>query len=449
MHEKLSHLSEEKVKELIERYYNKEKVKDLIKEFDIKISNTQIINLFPLKVTEGICPYCNVNLVEKYQSRDYCWSRNTPSCPKCNHIASSSCNCKNCKSLKQEIYEKEKEEKRVIIREIFETKEKVNIDSFSYYEKVYVGAFLREGISEDFNYIKPLSNFLNPYAPTKDLTNAIVDLLFKRNIIVVSPSSDPSFFTDFNLEEKKCNFYTYNVEWLLNVYKQGITKVPLIESLVTPKDIFAPEESLVMWRRIALHESIEYLQYSVNNVLGVEYAIGEKTISVMKDLLNDFSVGQIYSIIYRCTNNALRFQVENRVSRQHAANTIIGNAQSFAERAKINKWNITNFKRYKECPESALSKFFFEKVLKIGNDGFNQKPRLINTKSCDYKDDLKRLLENDYELDEKDSFKIINSLSFEEIENGIKYIEMYKEDSVILKSEYAKHVFSDMYGLKF
>lgn len=54
----------------------------------------------------------------------------------------------------------------------------------------------------------------------------------------------------------------------------------------------------------------------------------------------------------------------------------MGNAQSFADRARLNNWNLQKYGRG-ECPESALSKFFFERVLKIGYDGFNSKPRKL------------------------------------------------------------------------
>ena len=100
--------------------------------------------------------------------------------------------------------------------------------------------------------------------------------------------------------------------------------------------------------------------------------------AVISDLLDDFSVSQIYGIIYRAANNALRFKKEKRVPDRHAVNTIIGSAHNYAKRAKIKNWQLTKYSRPYYCPESALCKFFFEKVLKIGCDaGFNEVPRII------------------------------------------------------------------------
>lgn len=75
--------------------------------------------------------------------------------------------------------------------------------------------------------------------------------------------------------------------------------------------------------------------------------------------------------------SAALLQKDKHLSNQKAANSIITFAQSYAERAKINKWVISNFSRIKELPESMLSKFFFERILKIGNAGFTEVPRVI------------------------------------------------------------------------
>ncbi|HTO17389.1 MAG TPA: hypothetical protein VLZ83_16610 [Edaphocola sp.] len=126
--------------------------------------------------------------------------------------------------------------------------------------------------------------------------------------------------------------------------------------------------------KISLHESLEYLHYNVFNVFRIIYRAGEKTVSTLYDLLNEYSVSQIYTVIYRSTSQALRFHIEHGASKTHASNTIIGNAQKFAERANVNQWDVQRYHRLNELPESALSKFFFNRILKIGYAGFDNKP---------------------------------------------------------------------------
>lgn len=379
MDERLSHLTKEQVEELIARYYNKEKAKLLIEEYNIDANPSQLVRLFPPKITEEICPYCDINLVLKRTSRDYSWNKETPTCPSCGHENNGFCWCRSCKEKEQIRLQRERQDKQELLNSLLQINEedKVEIESLSFEERIFLGALLREGISEDFNYIKPIESFVNPLAPTHDFSNEILALLREKRLIVIHPSSDSEYFEDIDIESGSFRFYPFKVKWALNVKKEGVNKVPLVESLINPDNLTDSDSSYNLWRKIALHEALEYFYHSLNNILGVEYSPGEKTISVLSDLINDYSVSQIYTIIYRSTNNALRFQAERDVSRKHAANTIIGNAQSFAERAKVNKWDVQRYNRLKELPESALSKFFFERILKIGFAGFNEKPRLI------------------------------------------------------------------------
>ena len=172
-------------------------------------------------------------------------------------------------------------------------------------------------------------------------------------------------------------YYPFKVKWALNVKHEELNKVLLVNAIINPILVPNGEENYALWREIALHESLEYLLYSVKKIMGVEYTAGDKTISVVNNLLDNFSVSQVYNLFYRSTNNALRFQREQDVSMTHAANTIVGNARSYGDRAKLEGWDLKKYSREKECPESALSKFFFERVLKIGYNGFNEKPSVL------------------------------------------------------------------------
>ena len=389
MNDKLAHLTEIQVEELIKRYYNKEKVKYLIEEYGIDAKPSQLVKLFPPVITEKICPYCNTNLIIKRFSRDNVWDNKFAICPSCGHEESDSCHCKNCKEKERLRLQNERQEKQEALQSLLYIDEdkKVDLDSLSFEDKIYLGAFLREGISEDFNYVKSINCFHNPLAPTKDFTSEILGILREKRLIDVHPDSDPEYFEEIDIETGNVRFHLGKVKWALNVKKEGFDNVQLVNSLINPDYSIEPEESYKIWRKISLHEALEYFYYSVKNILGVEYSPGEKTIATLSDLINDYSVSQIYMIIYKSTNNALRFQAERGVNRKHASNTIVGNAQNFAERAKVNKWDLVRYSRLRELPESALSKFFFERILKIGYKGFNERPRLIQIEENNESDD--------------------------------------------------------------
>ena len=128
-----------------------------------------------------------------------------------------------------------------------------------------------------------------------------------------------------------------------------------------------------IWKDIALNECLDYLIYHMDKV-GFKFSIGDKTIAVINELLDSFSVSQIFAIIYKAITNATRYYQENGVSRKQAANSVISRCQGFGERALIEGWELTRYNRVKELPQSSLSKVLFNKLYKIGDKCINEVP---------------------------------------------------------------------------
>lgn len=128
--------------------------------------------------------------------------------------------------------------------------------------------------------------------------------------------------------------------------------------------------------KIAVEECIEYLLYQLRKV-SFEFSPGEKTYKTFEMILNDFSVSQIYGIIWKSVSEASRLYLEKRMTKKHAANSVIGACERYADRAKINKWNLVSYNRIPDLPQSILSEFFFYKVLKIGDKGFYSVPQIL------------------------------------------------------------------------
>ena len=131
-----------------------------------------------------------------------------------------------------------------------------------------------------------------------------------------------------------------------------------------------------MWRKIAIGECLEYLDYQLQKV-GFEFAPGDKTYKTFDILLNDFSVSQIYGIIWKAVADASKLYLESGISKKHAANSVIGACERYAERAKMNGWKLTEYSRIRDLPQSALSSFFFNRVLGIGDMGFTLPPTIV------------------------------------------------------------------------
>jgi hypothetical protein len=130
---------------------------------------------------------------------------------------------------------------------------------------------------------------------------------------------------------------------------------------------------VALWRKIALEECLQYLDIALTEH-GFSFNPGEKTYQVFKNLLEDHSVAQAYNLIWRAVKDAAAFYMRERVSKNHAANTVVGSIQRQLDPARAEEWEIRHFRRDRRCPQSAISQVFFDIVLQIGEEGFNRPP---------------------------------------------------------------------------
>jgi len=124
---------------------------------------------------------------------------------------------------------------------------------------------------------------------------------------------------------------------------------------------------------MALWECIEYLIFTLAEHR-LELNPGEKTLEMFSHLLERYSVSQIYSFIWRASKDAAAFYVRERVTKQHAANTVVGTIQRMAEKADAEGWEVKGYRRDFRLPQSLMSEVLYNAVLKIGSAGFETKP---------------------------------------------------------------------------
>lgn len=103
---------------------------------------------------------------------------------------------------------------------------------------------------------------------------------------------------------------------------------------------------------------------------GFDFTPGDKTYKTFEILLDDYSVSQIYGIIWKAVAAASKLYLEKRITKKHAASYVIGACERYAERAKMNGWTLTEYRRIRYLSQSAFSSFFFNRVLGIGDMGF-------------------------------------------------------------------------------
>ncbi|WP_421794861.1 hypothetical protein [Haliscomenobacter sp.] len=379
---RIQHLNAEQLNELIKRYYSGENINTLIKEYNVNTSASNLYKIFPPIELEAICPYCDVFLLAQYPSKSsYQGALKIGACPNCNHKNDQRCNCRNCRDIEeknQKIILQQKKD-QIAIHLSLNQHEPIDLGDLSFEQRVYLGTIIRDGMTEDFKLIKPFQLFQCKLTPDETFTQEIVhNLSSETRVLVVHPESNPESIVDLDSETGSFSYYTYQVSWSPNVYDELLTGLEVYNRLMNPDfiEIHDLHNGYRLWEKVATYECIEYLKNSIDSTFKMDYTVGEKTILTIKDLLKDYSVSQIYGIIYKATNEALRFHAEKKVTKLHAINSIIGSCRSYAERATSNGWELQKYHRLKSLPQSCISKFLYERVLRIGDNGFYHKPSI-------------------------------------------------------------------------
>ena len=380
IHEKLRHLTMLQIESLMNKYYNGVKVRDIIKEYNIDTTSSKLYTLFPPIICEDIiCPVCNEPMYKERDSKSsYSWNKKKPFCAICGHTDEIICKCNYCIAEREKVRklnEKRKvrilQEKREKIKKVYDLNiVPVNYSELNFREKVFLGALLRTSLSEDMEVILPLNDAERELAPTIGYIKEILSYLIGRGVVSVDSNSSIDAFLDSN-EEKDIEFpnvyYITMVKYRINIVGDEDIK-NILSKIINPKSFSDAdkEDALNIWKEIALEECIEYFEYQMKSVR-FDFNIGEKTIAIFKDLLENFSVSQIYGIIYKSVANATKYYQESSVSKKQAANSVIGGCQRYAERAMINNWELAKYSRIKELPQSMISEFFFDRVIGVGS----------------------------------------------------------------------------------
>jgi hypothetical protein len=276
----------------------------------------------------------------------------------------------------------EEERQCALIDITFSSVEKppIDLNQLTFEHAVYLLSLVRLAASEDFSYIMPLRLTTEPLAPTENFTYEVIRQLFQHKLIYISPKSsiDAFVFQNEGIER----FYLDRVSWDLPISSGSKNSQGLIEEL---EAIFRngnwPEswrnEWRALWKKIALQECLQYLEVGLNEH-GLSLNPGEKTYLVLNGALEQYSVAQIYNMIWRAVRDAAAFYVRERVPKQHAANTVIGSIQRQADRAKAEGWDLKPYRRDFRCPQSMISQVLFDTALQIGEKGFNSPPGALS-----------------------------------------------------------------------
>lgn len=243
----------------------------------------------------------------------------------------------------------------------------IELDELGLAEGLSLLALIRSLEHFSTDAILPLSKREEPFAPTVDFGIEQVKNLFNLGLIRIHPRSDLGAFVWDNDEVDR--FYLDRAAWV--VRGQGSPEGRTLElerRLATAyreddwPDVWHNEWQ-DLWVQIGIEEAIAHIQFCLAEH-DFPFAAGSKTRGTYMDLLETFSIGQIYNFNWRAAKDAAAYWMRSEITKHQAANSCVGNIQRQADRARASGWDVKPFSRLWQLPLSSVSHIFFTVVMK-------------------------------------------------------------------------------------
>jgi hypothetical protein len=237
-------------------------------------------------------------------------------------------------------------------------------------DAVYLLSAIRAGAAENLRYIVPFNEFKQPLGPTPDFGKSMLTHLFERKILRIHPASSPGAFEW--QDDDPARLKIPEVHWGIAMGGPQLPFGSVIEQL---EEKFRAgsrawtqawrDEMTTLWRNILLQEAIRHLLLCLEDH-GFHFSPGEKTNTVLRALLEEFTLAQVWNMTWNCAKNAAAYYMRERIPKQQAANSVISRLQAYAERANSEGWEIKAARRDRRTPEPVVSQVFFTAALRIG-----------------------------------------------------------------------------------
>lgn len=368
-----SHLNKNQVVDIINKYYAGEPVKNIIGEYNLSVLPTKLVSIFPKILTNKKCAKCGANLVVKLKSKSYGQINfNEAYCPNCGHREDVPfCKCRYCEEERRMLEENKRE---YIIEALKQSRAPQKSErELSPKDVLYMCVILCSLLSEDASVINPLNSSVKPITPSEKWTLEMIKDLLARDLIVVSDNSDLNAFT-IPEDQNGVMYNLLEVRYDINIDPTDGDWNGMLKRLMYPDpEQFSKEFCYGMWRRIAMAESEAYLLHEMRDVR-YDFNPGEKTQMVLEYLVDHFSIGQIYNIIFRAVANSTKWYSTGKVSKKRAQNSVITKCEQFGRYAIAEKWNLKVYGRIADLPESMINEVLFNSIMKISSLGFSERP---------------------------------------------------------------------------
>lgn len=236
------------------------------------------------------------------------------------------------------------------------------------------------------NHFPPLRKLPNHFSPTAEFTIQIAQNLFYAGAVEVGQTNQPAEFFSFFRKINRIRPFSsaeralresfisseiaggiLDLNWKLMIKPTKKDLKEIKESVKNPEN---HEALLQVWRLIVAHEALEFYKYNIEKVFKVTGPSFDLALN-FQYLTADFSLAQLYFLIYSSTSFSARLVLEGKVKEEEIHDLVIRNIFTYSSRLTAENTEIKPFKyRNYYCPQSQIAKYFFNKVLKMEEDPF-------------------------------------------------------------------------------
>lgn len=380
-------MTESEIEAAYREYMEGGSVDEICRKYGIPINPKKLGSWFPDRVTEHLCPYCQVQMLQKRELRSR-KSPGEPYCPECghhmvrirgggygNHIRS--CGCDGCSLRRAEEIEDALEPAREKLREWVMQCRKMPVpwESLSLKHQLAVLHLLtRPRAITPFNTLSAVDSFA--FFPTLDATQALLKELLKSNVLMLNPEAHRDCF------ERRLDGVVpllNSFDWLINLTVDGriFKETDSVSHLCHQMRILLSDPSCessvnLFLCEMCFLEAQAYLSLLLieRKLLGEgELVSGLKLSQVLKQLAESQPMRQVFYLCYLAARNASDAKLIRNITSRHAVNTIPGHLEHLGNACKT--WNtITRYNRDNRLAANNLMETFLGRVLDLPADTY-------------------------------------------------------------------------------
>ncbi|MCR8931624.1 MULTISPECIES: hypothetical protein [unclassified Pseudomonas] len=388
--EEIGHLSDEQIETMYQRYLAGEKTAVLMAEYKIPETVRSLLKVLPPIVSQDLaCPYCDLPMWVRRHARGTPMSLRHPfRCVRCDHRyfaadahgRRSPCTCKECFKVRQQQLAAQAQRDRLELEARHGAPcAAVPYAELGFTQKLVLLALLDDGEGRHAESIAPLASPCRgeALAFSDDACEDWLKSLHEAGVLAVATDSDIRAFDRANA----LAISDYQaVRWLANVTLDGVGRssrehlyLALYQELSGDVQTAWKSELYGLIFKLAREESIRYIHVLANEV-SFAFTAEARAEAVVDQLLQDFSVSQLYYFARLAVRNAAHFYATgNSKGRSHASNTIPRNMLGTAQDALARNWR-KNAHRDSRVAQSALQRLLYDVVLKDSGAGFSKSP---------------------------------------------------------------------------